>query len=119
MKASEVKTYEEIVEYIENNICDETADGINGLEAFRIYCADEDQEVIIKEWVKELWEHIIDDLIQEEIDDIYTFEKIPMLNKFVHYTMPMVKVLYGGVPVGINHKGEIIKVDLSEEVERA
>ena len=88
MKASEVKTYDEIVEYIEDNVGDETAESVYGINVYRKYCYDKEQEDTIEKWILELWDNIKDNIIdEEERYENYTFKQVPLLGKFIYNTL--------------------------------
>jgi hypothetical protein len=122
MRARKVKTYEEIVKYIEEEIFDETSEAIHGIDTFKKYLADDDQEAMIEEWVKEIWENIKEDIIfEEEQYRNYTFEQVPLLGKFVYNTFAMAKIMDEdtGVEMGIDYMGRRTLIEPNEVVERA
>lgn len=121
MRASEVKTYNEIVEYIEYNVCDETSEAICGLDVFNNYLADVTQKLIIEKWVLDIWEDIKDDIIYEEEADRHTFADIPLLGRFTYENNIMVKIICEdtGTEMGMNYMGQRTMIDPSEIVEYA
>lgn len=121
MKASEVKTYEEIVDYIAENVCDETAESVYGIDVYKKYCYDKEQEATIEKWVLELWDNIKGHIISdEEHYENYTFEQVPLLGKFVYNTFAMVKILDDstGTELGIDYMGRRTLIESGEVVER-
>lgn len=81
MKAKDVKTYEEIIEYINNIGEDEFKESVEGIHSYYKYASYKQKEIIEK-WVKEDWERVVDEFIEDESYYYKTFEEIDLGEKF-------------------------------------
>lgn len=119
MKISEIKTYYEILEFIETT-CDEAQEAIEGINTFKAYLASEEQEEIIEKWVLDWWKENKD--IYEDEEEVVTFGRLPLFTRFSYKNTYMCKVPCTSGPLaramGMDYIGNIHQISPNEVVDK-
>jgi len=113
MRAKDVKTPEEIFDYISNTGPDEFQEGLDGLYRYYKY-ATQEQRAVIEQWVLEDWDRVQDDFISEEEGTYTVFEALSLYEHFYYDNRKYCKISETqGYQVFV---GEVVSFDKDTEI---